>query len=154
MMHKKISKKLRARAQHKKMQEAKKKRSLNNHTLTLPYRYAEGKKSLPVADAKNAVKHRTYKRFKYRKCLMTLAIWTPLSGSRVPSRLEMSWAAMRPTNELTTGLFTVPPTAQFYLLFLTGPLTICQFVNMLKILISLTLNNFCRTSNIALQNAA
>ena len=32
--------------------------------------------------------------------------------------VEMAWAAKRPTNEPLTGLFSGPPTAQFYFLFL------------------------------------
>ena len=37
--------------------------------------------------------------------------------------LSPSWAAKRPANEPLTGLFSGPLTAQFYLLFLMGPLT-------------------------------
>ena len=37
--------------------------------------------------------------------------------------LSLSWAAKRPANEPLTGLFSDPLTAQFYLLFLMGPLT-------------------------------
>ena len=36
--------------------------------------------------------------------------------------LEMARAAKRPANDLSTGVFTGPLTAQFYRLFFTGPL--------------------------------
>ena len=35
----------------------------------------------------------------------------------------MAWATKRPANEPLTGLFSGPLTAQFYVLFLIGPLT-------------------------------
>ena len=37
--------------------------------------------------------------------------------------LDMTWAAKRPANEPSTGLFSGPLTAQFYLLFPIGLLT-------------------------------
>ena len=39
------------------------------------------------------------------------------------SKVVMAWAAKRPANEPLTGLFNGTLTAQFYLLFLIGPLT-------------------------------
>ena len=53
----------------------------------------------------------------------------------------MEWAAKRPANEPLTGLFSGPLTAQFYLLFLVGPLPIFEitfnfifFSNMAEVL--------------------
>ena len=49
------------------------------------------------------------------------------------SAVEMAWAAKRPVNEPLTGIFKGPLTAQFYLLFLIGPLTSrYQFLNSLS----------------------
>ena len=49
------------------------------------------------------------------------------------SAVETAWAAKRPVNEPSTGIFKGPLTAQFYLLFLIGPLTSrYQFLNSLS----------------------
>ena len=48
--------------------------------------------------------------------------------------VEMAWAAKRPADEPLTGVFTDPLAAQFYLLFLTRPLTSCyQFSEPFKV---------------------
>ena len=52
--------------------------------------------------------------------------------------LEMARAAKRPANDLSTGVFTGPLTAQFYLLFFTKPLT-AQFY-LLSVIINLIRN--------------
>ena len=49
------------------------------------------------------------------------------------SAVEMAWAAERPVNEPLTDIFKGPLTAQFYRMFLIGPLTSrYQFLNSLS----------------------
>ena len=51
------------------------------------------------------------------------------------SAVEMAWAAKRPVNEPLTHIIKGPLTAQFYPLFLIGPLTSSyQFLNSLSTL--------------------
>ena len=57
---------------------------------------------------------------KYKPCTLVLTV------EMLTILTVEAWAAKRPANEPLTGLFSGPLTAQFYLLFLIGPLTIFE----------------------------
>ena len=54
----------------------------------------------------------------------SLCSCTELSSKKLSKMLEveMAWAGKKPANEPLIGLFSGPLTAQFYFLFLIGPL--------------------------------